>query len=522
MKKQGVLFIAVLVCAVIVLVLAGENKSGSFGTTAYISAIAATSSPTPTATPTPKPTATITPTPTPVPTPKPQYLTAYYNGGSVVIGNDYDEKLLEVTLIYDDGTLEKVDTYDVSGKKVTTEGENKFVIIYKGFTAQFYVMGKKISGVSALLYRYSYSVGNGPDSKDMLVTLNYSDGSSDTTTDYVVSPAVCQKVGSQELTVISHGQTTKVTVWGGEVKQMRSLSVSWDATYKPITGEVIAKKDLSVIAVYADYSTERVTSFELITQRFANAGENELKVAFRGMTATTKIQVEARVATDIRAEYKGPGVYVGEAPDKANIEVYVTFNDGREMKVDDYTMKPELIEYAGENKIRITYDKVGTDIYVKGAEEPAPDFDRASKVELESDYGNFTVAVAVPRRLDSDDFLDVTMLKKNKVKKLMKKLKITGDYIPIDIQFTDEDNEAELPLPLRITLPGDFDIKYTYLYYSSNVRTQACRLAIEIDEKTKSIEPKLFSKVGTYILVCDPTIEMTEDEREAYEEKKSK
>ena len=181
-----------------------------------------------------------------------------------------------------------------------------------------------------------------------------------------------------------------------------------------------------------------------------------------------------------------------------------------------------MIENAGENKIRITYDKLGTDIYVKGAEEPEPDFDHASVVELDSDYGTFTVAAAVPKRLGDDDILDVKVLKKSKVKKLMKKLKITGDYIPIEIEFIDDDNEAELPLPLRITLPEEFNIKYTYLYYSSNVRTQGCRLGIEIDEKNNSVEPKLFSKVGTYILVCDPTVEMTEDEREAYIEQNSK
>lgn len=510
----GILFVALLLCALIVLVPAGKDRDGRFGTTSVISAVAATTTPTPTARP--------TATPTPTPTPKPLYLTATYSGASVVIGKDYDEKYLEVTLVYDDGTTEKVDSYDVSGKKVTAEGENKFVIIYRGLTAQFYVYGKKVVGVSAILYRYNYSLGNGPDEKDLSVTLNYSDGSSEETTEYLVSPATASKIGSQELSVVSHGQSTKITVWGEEVKTMRSLSVSWDASYKPITGEVIAKKDLSVIAVYTDYSTERVTTYELITQRFNNAGENELKVTYRGLAATTKINIEARVATDIRAEYKGPGVYVGEAPDKANIEVYVTFNDGREMKVDDYTMKPEVIEYAGENKIRITYDKLGTDIYVKGAEEPEPDFDHASVVELDSDYGTFTVAAAVPKRLGDDDILDVKVLKKSKVKKLMKKLKITGDYIPIEIEFIDDDNEAELPLPLRITLPEEFNIKYTYLYYSSNVRTQGCRLGIEIDEKNNSVEPKLFSKVGTYILVCDPTVEMTEDEREAYIEQNSK
>ncbi|MCR5828810.1 MAG: hypothetical protein K6F93_00475 [Lachnospiraceae bacterium] len=509
MKKRGVIFIALLICAIAVLAPMGNDGGDQDGTTAYVSAIAATTTP------------TVSPTATPTPTPKPQFLVATYSGGSVLVGENYDEKKLEVVLYYDDGSTEKLDSYATSGRKVTTDGDNKYVVIYKGLTTEFYVTGKTVIGVSATVNRYTYTVGNGPDTRDLTVILEYSDGSTETTEDYVVSPATVSRQGNQELTVVSHGRTSKVTVWGEQIKTMRSLSVSWDANYKPITDEIIQKKDISVIAVYSDYSTERITSYEIVTQRFSNAGENELKVAFRGLTATTKLEVQARIATDIRAEYKGSALYVGDAPAKKDIEVYVKFNNGREIKVDDYTMLPEAIEYPGDNRIRITYDKVGTDIYVKGVEEPEPDFEKASSIELDSDYGSFSVAAAVPKRLEGEELLEVKTLKKSKVKKLMKKLKVSGDYIPFEVEFIDEDNESELPLPLRVTVPDEFDIEYTYLYYSSNVRKQGCRLGIVVDKENNCIQPELFCKVGTYILVCDPTVDMTEDEREEYLEKRS-
>ena len=510
MKKQGVLFIAALIIAIIFLVPAGSKDDPS-STVTLINAVAATSSPTPSSTP--------TPTVTPTPTPKPSYLLADYRGDSVALGQEIDTKKLEVTLYYDDSSTEKVDSYDISGKKVTEVGDNKFVVIYRGLTATFYVTGKKVIGVSASISRFTYTVGNAPDARDLTVMLSYSDGSTEETFDYVVTPPTITKTGSQELTIVSHGQSTKLSVWGEEVKSMRSLSVSWDAGYKPITDETITKKEISVIAVYSDYSTERVTTYELVTNRFSNAGENELKVSYRGLVATTKIEVEAKVATEIRAEYKGPAVYVGESPSPDDIEVYVKFNNGRELKVNDYTMHPDAIEYAGDNKIRITYDKLGTDIYVRGVEEPEPDFDHASSVDLDSDFGEFTVAVATPKRLGDDEILDVKTYKKSKVKKLMKKLKITGSYIAFEVQFEDADYEAELPLPMRITIPDEFDLDSTYLYYSAT-RTQGARLAIERDSKTNSIQPALFSKVGTYILVCDPLIEATDDERdEALKEK---
>lgn len=535
MKKRGVLFVAGLILAIILLVPAGKkDDGGNTVVTGYVSAVAATASPTvtatpkptatprPTATPTPRPTATPVPSATPTPLPKPSYMIADYKGESIVIGKEYDTKNLEVTMYYDDGSYEIVDTYDISGRKVTELGTNKFIVLYRGLIADFYVTGKKAVDVSASCSRFSYSVGNAPDERDLTVSIFYSDGTSEIVDDYIVSPNTVSKVGSQELTIVSRGLSTKINVWGEQVKKIKSVSVSWDSSYKPITGEVISKKDLSVMAVYEDYTYERVSTYQLLTSQFANPGENEIKIAYRGLSATTKVQVEARVATEIRAEYKGPAVYVGEEPDRSKIEVYVKFNNGRETKVEDYSMKPELIEIPGENKIRITYDKLGTDIYVKGEAEPEPDFEHASNVDLESDFGDFNVAVAVPKRLGTDDILDVQTLKKNKVKKLMKKLKITGDYVAFDVQFVDDDNEAELPLPLRITIPDEFDIDYTYLYYSSNVRTQAAMLKINKNDEKNYIEPNLFSKVGTYILVCDPTVEMTEDEREEYLEKKNR
>ncbi len=511
--RKSIIFIAVLIVAIIVLVPLGKKSGSTDGDDSVINAVAATSTPTPTA--------TVSPTPTPTPTPKPSYLVASYYGGSIPLGKDIDKSKLEVTLYYDDGTTEKVDSYDISGRTITEVGDNKFIIIYKGLVADFTVTGKKVIGVSATPARFTYMVGNGPDERDLTVMLYYSDGSTEETSEYVVSPAVLNKTGNQELTVISHGQTTKITLWGEAVKAMKSLSVSWDASFKPITDEIIQKKDLSVVAVYSDMTTERVTSYSLVTERFSEAGENELKVTYRGLTATTKIQVEAKLATDIRAEYKGDAIYVGEAPNRDDIEVYVTFNDGRELKVSDYTLKPELIEIPGDNRIRVTYDKLGTDIYITGVAEPEPDFEYASEVELSSNFGDFTVSVAVPKRLGTD-ILEAKTLKKSKVKKLMRKLKVTGDYIPFTIGFASDDDEAELPLPLRVTVPEEFDIGCTYLYYSQNVRTQAVRLNVEINKEERYIEPAYFGKIGTYILVCDPLLDATDDERDEYEKKKAK
>ena len=81
MKKQGALFIAALIIAIILLVPAGRKDDPS-STGTFINAVAATSAPTSTSTP--------TPTVTPTPTPKPTYLLAEYKGTSSPIGQEFD------------------------------------------------------------------------------------------------------------------------------------------------------------------------------------------------------------------------------------------------------------------------------------------------------------------------------------------------------------------------------------------------------------------------------------------------
>lgn len=526
-KKKESIFLAVVLAAV-VLVMAGSLIGGSALEGGIVTAQAAETTPTadpqkptPSVTPTqaPPPTPTpitrvgATPTPSPKPTeaPKPLFIVASYKGDSLPVGEELDKSLIEVMLYYSDNTSEQVYGYDLSDTRVTKLDTNRFVVIYKGLTSDFFVTGKKVVSINPLLTRYSYSVGNAPDSRDLTVTVTYSDGSSAVIDKYAIAPTAFTKAGSQELTVTYMGVTAKTGVYVEQAKTVKTLSVSYDTKVKPITDTSVDRGDLTVTALYTDYSTERITTYELLTEKFTGTGENTVKVAYHGVTAETKVEVEAKVAESIRAEYKGSAICVGEEIPKDDLKVYVTFNDGKERLVDDYTMLPTMITYVGENKIRITYDKAGCDVMVNGLEAAPPDFDYASGQTVEAGDYSITISTALPKKIEQDA-TETVFVKKSKLKKLMKRIGVTGEYIAFSYAFTNDDYESELPLPVRMTVPEEFDTDYTYLFYTPNMKTTAARINIEFN-KDGDIDTT-FYKVGTYILVYDPDLYATDEEKE--------
>ena len=68
-----------------------------------------------------------------------------------------------------------------------------------------------------------------------------------------------------------------------------------------------------------------------------------------------------------------------------------------------------------------------------------------------------------------------------------------------DFGFVDENDELELPLPVRITIPEEYDIEHTYLYYCPNQKSIMGRISRKI-LNNKTFECTLF-KTGTYMLV---------------------
>ena len=98
-------------------------------------------------------------------------ISAVYEGSAVETGHEFDVEKLVVKGHYSDGSSEylKADDYEISSKIVGSVGTNTFVVLKDGFTAKFFVTGKKLISISVVYRNESCSIGNLPCREDFRV-----------------------------------------------------------------------------------------------------------------------------------------------------------------------------------------------------------------------------------------------------------------------------------------------------------------------------------------------------------------
>ena len=223
----------------------------------------------------------ITQTVVATPTPVPAELVANYSGPTVIVGEKYDKNYLTVTLSYNNGTSEIITDYTVSSDIVLKRGMNTLIIMYKDMAAKAYVYGRELLSISASPVKYDFGVGNMPDSKDFTVMGSYSDGSLEVIQDeFKISPERLEEPGKQEVTISYGGKETACYVFGKDRGKVLSLSVAYN---KPtmVTNMKINRNDITVIAVYDDFSTERITTYTLERDIYYDSGKQPLTVTVK-------------------------------------------------------------------------------------------------------------------------------------------------------------------------------------------------------------------------------------------------
>lgn len=463
---------------------------------------------------------TSTPTPTPVitqtviatPTPAIISLDASYTGPSVEVGEEYDMKDLAVTITYDDGEQENVTDYTVSSKTVQKTGMNTIIIMYKDLSTKAYVYGRQLLQITVSPKKMEYGIGNMPECSDLKVFGVYSDGSTVEIEDgFDISPEKLEKEGTNEVTVTYKNKEAKCTVLAKKWESVLALNISYNKP-QAITNVKIDRKDLTVMAVYSDLSAEKVTTYIIERDTFVDSGKQNLTIVYGGVRKTIEIDVIDRYITGMSAEYTGGRVIVGRNYRQADMHVYLEYVDGGKEEISDYTVHTRKIRYIGDNIISIYYgDKFSTSVIIEGIELTAPDFDYISEVKLGSGKTTIRVKTAIPKYL-STDCMNIEAVKNKLVKKAFRKLKLKkSKHLTFSYEFQNADDELELPLQVRITIPDGYDMEHTYLYYLPNRKTILGRTNKEVITD-RTFECTIF-KVGTYMLVCS-----NELVDEAYEE----
>ena len=154
---------------------------------------------------------------------------------------------------------------------------------YKAFKAAFVI--KELSSISATYSGGSVAAGTAlTDLTGIVVTANYSDGTTATVTGYTLSGAIAE--GANTVTVSYGGLTTTITVMGvaegGEEVTLSSISAEYTGGEVATGTALSALTGLVVTGTYSDGSTSAITGYTLSGE--IAEGENTITVSYGGLT----------------------------------------------------------------------------------------------------------------------------------------------------------------------------------------------------------------------------------------------
>lgn len=454
--------------------------------------------------------AVITQTVVATPTPALQRIEASYTGKTVTIGEKFDRSELLVTAHYDNGSFENVTDYTVSNEVITQTGLNSIVVMYRDMTTKAFIYGRQLISISVTPKKVDYGVGNMPDSSDLTVTGRYSDGAVEMIDDeFEISPERLEEPGKQEITVSYEGVEATCEVVAYKWDSIIAMNVSCNKA-ELFTNTELKKSDFTVMVVYSDLSTERVSTFTLSRDMFFDSGKQPITISYGGVSRSIDVNVVERYVVGLRAEYTGGVVVVGRKFRSDNMHVYVKYVDGEEVETKEYTVHNRKIRYIGNNLINVYYgDKFSAEVIIEGTEYVKPNFDYAASETATVGDLQVKVDTAIPLYLEKNNCVVLEALEKKTMKKAYRRLGLKkGKYISFNYSFADDNNEFELPLSIRVTIPEGFDMDHTFLYFCPNKKTVLGRMnKIIINDRT--FECTLF-KVGTYMLVYSD--ELSEEE----------
>lgn len=437
------------------------------------------------------------------------HIIADYRGGTLPVGGEIPREKLLVTAVYDDGTAEDIQDYALSQTTVTKDGLNRIQVVYQGKATEVYITGKKASQLYVSYEGGAVSVGNSVGKDNLKVYAYFSDGSFEELTDYQIGNGVIDTVGEQRVYAIYDDLTAYTMVPGIAPRSVSSLVAYYNGP-KVVLGNEVPEENLSVTAVYADGTTERIYNYILTPKTITDLGTNKVIVFFRGATAEISVEGEVKTLDYITAKYSGEKVIVGEYVDTAEVDVTAYYNDGSAEKVEDFSLLSSRILLLGNNRVTVCYLDMRAEIMVQGVEKKEVSYSNAVSFTAENLKRKASVQIALPKRLNRDT-LTGRSLKPSKVAGVLGKLdEKVIDYIAFDVILADETQDDIFPLTMQIKLPSYYKADQTHLYYSSNRRTVIARMNAEY-VKSGTMEVTIFH-AGTYILAYQELPVEEEDE----------
>lgn len=150
----------------------------------------------------------------------PKSLNASYSGPAVIVGNAPDRDDFYVSVLYNDNTIERITTFELSPSVVEKEGSNTMVVSYGELTKEVKVPGlaKEVVSIKAEYTGLPVVVGKTVATEDIKVTATFNDGSKDEVTNFTLSRSVVYKIGDNLITVFCGEAVAYINVRGVEAE----------------------------------------------------------------------------------------------------------------------------------------------------------------------------------------------------------------------------------------------------------------------------------------------------------------
>jgi len=220
-----------------------------------------------------------------------------------IVKEEFDSDGLVIEAIYSDGSVKYISEYSISKPDMSTPGTKTIIINYFDKTVSFNITvntpppGVILISISVTQkpVKIAYYVNEAFNSDGLVISANYSDGSSRHVTGYSLNGTPdMSSAGTKTINVNFEGKTASFTITVTAAPQGKYLT-SITVTKPPekityIVNETFNSAGLVVTANYSDGTSKQVNA-SLSTPDMSSAGTKTITVTFEGKTAVFNITV---------------------------------------------------------------------------------------------------------------------------------------------------------------------------------------------------------------------------------------
>ncbi|MBQ6263964.1 MAG: bacterial Ig-like domain-containing protein [Clostridia bacterium] len=268
---------------------------------------------------------------------------------------------LVINAQYESGTVRAVsDGFTVSPASFSSAGQHSVTVSYGGKTATFTVTVR--SGKSALVStirvtqkpkRTVYYLGEKLDTSGMIVTVNYTDGTSEELKEgFKCAPVNLSEKGVQKI-IVTYG--SKSTAFNVTVKEDTVKGITIKKGPNKINyyqGDVLDTEGLELTVDFENAASKTITSGFACTPTHLNEpGLQEITVTYAGKKRTFTVRVKEDTLESIEI-MTGPSkrtYYVGDTLDTKGLTVRAVYLSGRVVALtgNDVTCSPSVFRGEG-------------------------------------------------------------------------------------------------------------------------------------------------------------------------------